>query len=352
MKDDTGNAAVIVKGMAVLLALAFGLCAAVPPVRAKEPEEKKAEQSAAWSGLSSRGSLVYQEGKRKAAVYAADFLFLNGKLATMPEETFDPVRYTHTHQWEYRDVNEKTHTKHCGICGDAFDLESVHSVSHEEDYTIRHEGVEYPGRRYRCVCGWQWEREASHVIVFEAADEINHRSRCLLENTVFCRGYESVMEEHYAYRYDPCGDGTHHRKSCIDCGFQGETEECSFTLEAKPEDGDDRDTDFLYCMCGNGRAAETEGDQNGTDASGAGGPDSTDGSEEPSDVPAKEEPGETAGEEPEESLDKPGVETEADMPEESPEEPDGELPEIKAPQETAAAEEDILPHAFITAQKK
>lgn len=344
MKDDTGNGRndgigksagngnrdgvnrgriLLRKGIAaVLLALAFGLGMAALTVRAEEQGKENAEQSAAWSGLSSRGSLVYQEGEKEAAVYAADFLLLHEKLVTIPEEGFDPARYTHTHQWEYRNVNEKSHTKHCGICGDAFDLENAHSVSYEEDYTICHEGVEYPGRRYRCVCGWQWEREACHVIVFEAVDEINHRSRCLLENTAFCRGYEPVTEEHYAYQYNPCEDGTHHRKSCIDCGFEGETEECSYTLEAKPGDGDDRDTAILYCMCGNSREADAERDQTGTDASG-------DAELEGQDITGEEAPDgsgtseETAGERPEdetpgEPTDEPGEPS--DKPEEAPDE--------------------------------
>ncbi|MDE6405202.1 MAG: hypothetical protein K2M20_06090 [Lachnospiraceae bacterium] len=342
------------KGIAAaLLALTLGLCAAAPAVRAEEPQKEAAGQSAAWTGLSSRGSLVYQAGKRDAAVYAADLLLLHEKIAAIPEEGFDPVRYTHTHQWEYRDVNEKTHTRHCGLCGDAFDLVCAHSVSHEEDGILHHEGAAYPGRRYRCVCGWQWEREATHVVVFETVDQVNHQSRCLLEDTAFCRGYEPLTEEHYAYRYDPCEDGTHHTKSCIDCGFEAETEECGFTLEAKPEDGDDRDTNLLYCVCGNGQAAETEEEQTGTDASGDGeqeGQDIT--GEEAPDEP--ETPEETDGEEPDEpetSEETDGEEPEDETLGEPPEEPGGasEAP-LEEPggeqRETVGVEADITAARF------
>lgn len=322
-----GGGVQIIKGVALLLALVFGWCAASPTVRAQEPQGMDAERPAVRPGVSSRGNLVYREGKREAAVCTADFLLLHEKISTIPEDVFDPIRYTHAHQWEYRNVNEKTHTRHCGICGDAFDLECAHSVSGEEDYVICYEGAEYSGRRYRCVCGYQWEREASHVVVFEAVDETNHRSRCLLEDTAFCGGYEPLTEEHYAYRYDSCEDGAHHRKSCIDCGFGDGIEDCSFVLEAKPEDGDDRDTSLLYCVCGNGRAAGPEEDQAEVDGEPEE-PTKPELPEEPSDVPDGE------SEEPEGPSDVPDGGSEeptkpeepekpTDIPDEGTEEPEG-----------------------------
>ena len=316
-----GGGVRVIKGVALLLALVFGWCAASPTVRAQELQGMDAERSAVRLGVSSRGNLVYREGKREAAVCEADFLLLYEKISTIPEDVFDPIRYTHAHQWEYRNVNEKTHTRHCGICGDAFDLECAHSVSGEEDYVICYEGAEYSGRRYRCVCGYQWEREASHVVIFEAVDETNHRSRCLLEDTAFCGGYEPLTEEHYAYRYDSCEDGAHHRKSCIDCGFGDGVEDCSFVLEAKPEDGDDRDTSLLYCVCGNGRTAGPEEDQAEVDGKPEE-PTKPEEPEEPTDVP------DGGTEEPEEPTDVPDGGTEepeepSDIPDGGTEEPEG-----------------------------
>ena len=213
-------------------------------------EAAQAEGAAARS----QGAIVYQEDGKTAEIYAADFFFLKEKLDTIPDEVFSPSYYTHVHQWEYRNVNDRTHTKHCEKCGDSYDLTSVHQAVREEDCIITSRGKEYPGRRYGCECGYQWVQEAAHALVFEQVDENCHRSRCVLEEEGYCRGYEPVLEEHYAYYYIPEPDGAHHRKICFDCAYQVE-EACDFTLESWDEDVEP-DPSVRYCECGNSSQTE------------------------------------------------------------------------------------------------
>ena len=232
---------------AALMAMTLGSCAAAPTARVEavettEAQSKQAAETrsadsgkrAAGAALSSRGSFVYCGDGTGAQIYAADFFLLRDKLDSIPDMVFEPTRYTHTHQWEYRDINEKTHTRHCGSCGDKSDVVNAHKTQRRVSCTLSHNGEEYPGIRYTCVCGYQWEQEASHTLSFEAVDENVHRSRCCLDGTEYCPGYEPVTEEHYAYFYEPCEDGLHHVKVCMDCGYRHE-ETCSFILS----DGDD-----------------------------------------------------------------------------------------------------------------
>lgn len=227
---------------AALLALVLGVCMLTTTVRAEEMQTEEAGQTAAWTGLASRGSLVYREEEKGAQIYAADFLLLRDRLDTIPDTVFEPACYAHTHRWKYLHVNGETHTRHCESCGDAFDLVSAHRAKQRENSTLSHEGVEYPGIRYTCACGYQWEREEAHTLLFEAVDETCHRSRCCLEGTPFCQGYEPVTEEHYAYQYIPCEDGRHHERVCADCGYRDE-EECSFSLSDTDSGEDDNGGD-------------------------------------------------------------------------------------------------------------
>jgi len=234
--------------LAAVFALSLGASPGTGVVQAKE------------SALSSRGSIIYQQDGKEAALYAEDLFLLEDRLSTIPEDIFDPACYTHTHQWEYRDINEKTHTRHCAACGSAYDLMAAHTARQGEDDPIVLDDKTYPGRRYTCICGYQWVREASHELIFEAVDETNHRIRCALDATGYCRGYEPVEEEHYAYTYVPCQDGMHHKIICIDCGYTVGEEDCSFTAKPDPDEGDDRDPALLYCECGNGQA-EASGEE-------------------------------------------------------------------------------------------
>lgn len=246
---------------ALFLPFVAGLCGTVQAAQAKGVE------------VSSRGAIVYQNDSEKAEIYAADLLVLKEKLDTVSDEIFSPSYYAHVHQWEYKNVNERTHTKHCEKCGDAYDLTNAHRAVCEEECTITSGGKEYPGRRYSCECGQQWVQEAVHALVFELVDENCHRSRCVLEEEGYCQGYEPVLEEHYAYYYIPDPDGVRHRKICFDCAYQVE-ETCDFTLESWDEEIEP-DASVRYCECGNSRQTE-EGETTEPE---------TDGSEKPAEEP-------------------------------------------------------------------
>ena len=230
--------------IALFLSLTVTFCGAAGAAQAKEGEVR------------SRGAIVYQDNGVKTEIYTADLLFLKDKLDTISGEIFSPSYYAHVHQWEYKDVNDRTHTKHCEKCGDDHDLTNVHQTAREEECIITSHGKEYPGRRYSCECGYQWVQEAAHALVFEQVDEICHRSRCVLEEEGYCRGYEPVLEEHYAYYYISDPDGVHHSKKCFDCAYQVE-EACDFTLESWDEEIEP-DASVRYCECGNSRRTEED----------------------------------------------------------------------------------------------
>lgn len=229
-------------------------------VQTAETAAQTAKLAATWTGLSSRGSLVYQQEETGAHIYAADFLLLRDRLDTISDKVFEPACYTHTHQWEYRDIDERTHTRHCDSCGSAFDLVSAHKAEQRENCSIAYDGEEYPGIRYTCACGYQWEQEETHTLFFESAGEVGHRSGCRLGGTKFCPGYEPVMEEHYAYYYRPCADGSHHEKICMDCGYSTE-EECCFDLP---------DTDSGNGADGDSGNGSENGGNNGSSEEGSG----------------------------------------------------------------------------------
>lgn len=192
-----------------------------PVVQAKEQsaEEKGILQE---QTLVSRGNLIYRDSAEEAGIYAADFSLLYGKLSAVSGEVFDPAEYTHIHQWEYKDANDSAHTRHCILC--RMELADKHRAENEEDCTIVSGDREFCGRRYQCICGYQWEREAAHTLTFDIVDETCHRSRCLLDGTAYCPGYEPIEEEHYAFSHTLNPSGTHYTKACIDCGYQTEEE--------------------------------------------------------------------------------------------------------------------------------
>ena len=67
--------------------------------------------------IKSYGSIIYKDSSGSVELYAEDIAFLQEKLASVPDEIFDPVLYSHVHEWEYINVNKNTHTRHCAVCG-------------------------------------------------------------------------------------------------------------------------------------------------------------------------------------------------------------------------------------------
>ena len=275
--NSGGYGAYLLKRMATaLLTLAIGLCMAAPTVRAETlPTAEQGQRAISQTPgtrrgmlgteLLTRGNLVYRQKETGAQVYAADFLLLQDWLSTIPDTVFEPACYTHTHRWEYLDINGETHTRHCEICGSAYDLVGAHKAKEMENCTFSYDGAEYAGTGYTCDCGYRWEREEAHTLVFDAVDENTHRSRCRLDGSDFCTGYEPAIEEHYAYHYKPCGDGKHHERICMDCGYQDQ-EECRFSAPDTDGDGGN-DDESKRCWCGNVEKpdAETKEDVSGTE---------------------------------------------------------------------------------------
>lgn len=258
----------------------------------------------------SHGNLIYGEGYRNASLYAEDIILLEEKLASIPERCFDPLCYAHTHNWEYCQINERTHTRHCEDCGEANDLTSVHRADRWEIDTIFHEGKTYPAKCFTCACGYQWRMERNHTITYEAVDELSHRGRCVLDGTGYCQGYEPFDEEHYAWYYETDEDGIHHAKICFDCAYQMK-EACSF---GEPEE----DEGQRFCICGRCAAQEEE--------------------PEAPDKPETEDPPEAPDES--ESEDPPGTADESES-EDSPEAPDE--PGSEDPPETSDESENEEP---------
>lgn len=312
--NDTGSRKKRCAIAATLLALVLGLCALTPTVQAEEMHAEESGQLAAWTGLSSQGNLVYREAEKGAQIYASDFLLLRNMLDTIPDMVYEPACYTHTHRWAYINVNGETHTRHCEFCGNAFDLVGAHRAERKENCTLSYDGAEYPGIRYTCTCGYQWEREETHALLFESVDETCHRNRCRLDGTPFCPGYEPVTEEHYAYHYIPCEDGLHHMRVCVDCGYRAE-EECCFSLpdpNSGGENGSAENTDggsIRRCWCGNTEKADADA-ESGEDSSDT----ETDGEDENPETAADLSGAETREENPGAETETTITETEEQMP--------------------------------------
>lgn len=264
----------------------------------------------------SHGNLIYEDGRGSACLYAADILLLEEKISSIPERGFDPLCYAHTHNWEYRDINESTHTRHCADCGEANDLISAHRAERWERDTIFYEGKSYPAKRYTCACGYQWRMELTHNLIYEATDELSHHGRCELDGTPYCTGYDPSEEEHYAWYYEGSDDELHHTKICFDCGYRIE-EDCCF-LEDENGDGPSA------CVCGRNAPSEVPDVGEAPEL-----PDTEEEPDEPdqpdtSDV--EEEPDEPGISDSEGEPDEPGIsdtETEPDVPEEA-DKPDAE----------------------------
>lgn len=276
--------------------------------------EMPKSQAKATQTLVSHGNLIYEDARGSVSLYAADILLLEEKLSSVPERCFDPVCYAHTHNWEYRSINERTHTRHCAECGDTNDLTDVHRAVRTQSDTILHEGKSYPGRCFICACGYQWRMELTHTMTYEVVDAVSHRGRCELDTTAYCRGYEPSVEEHYAWYYEMGEDDLHHVKICFDCEYRVE-EACRF----EEAEGDEN---LCVCVCGRSTAREEESEAPETDEP-----------PETPETPETDEPPETP------NTPETGEPPETDEPSETPEPPETDEPS-EAP-ETSEAPENV-----------
>ena len=211
------------------------------PLLAKASEEKS-------SSIKSSGNIVYQSAAGSVELYTEDIAFLQERLASVPEKIFSPVLYSHSHSWKYIDITSKSHTKHCAGCGSAYDMIEAHKASTVRSCMISYEGEEYIGYKKVCECGYEWEEEMYHNLVYESKDESYHMVSCVLSGTAYCSGMISREEEHSMMCYPT--DESHHLQSCMECGFTGKEQECTFDNEIVEEDEDVEEI-RKYCECGN-----------------------------------------------------------------------------------------------------
>lgn len=201
------------------------------------------------SDIKSCGSIIYKDNSGSVELYAEDIALLQEKLASVPEDIFDPVLYSHMHEWEYINVNQYTHTRHCDGCGSSYDMVSAHNAVKSRICTITYEGKEYSGREKSCSCGYAWKEEMYHNLIYSPADATYHTLSCALDGTDYCSGLVAEESEHITTAY-PEEDAAHHRLVCDYCGFAGEMQACIFDYDSV-EESEDPTLIQRYCVCGN-----------------------------------------------------------------------------------------------------
>lgn len=199
------------------------------------------------STIKSSGSIVYESSSGSVQLYAEDIALLQEKLATVPEEIFDPFLYSHTHTWEYINITANTHTIHCAECGSSHDVVNLHDAVTSELTTITYGDEGYPGYRKTCVCGYDWTEETYHNLIYTMKDDTYHTVTCVLAGTSYCSGMTPKDVEHFT-RLSPT-DESHHQSVCAYCDHTGEIQECIF--EEIYEGDEDTETVTKLCECGN-----------------------------------------------------------------------------------------------------
>lgn len=200
------------------------------------------------SSLRSRNRLKYQSAEGSVELYSDDIMFLADKISTIPNRAFDSGIYSHVHVWEYIDINDLTHTKHCEECGSENDITNPHTAAQRESYEISYDGSTYGGARLTCECGYQWIRESSHNYIYTYVDDTKHSVTCALTGTEYCTGFDSYEEEHVFDEATADNDGLHHTLKCSSCGYE-RVEECDYTDHFEIDE--DAAEITWYCQCGN-----------------------------------------------------------------------------------------------------
>lgn len=226
------------KGKKAALLLAVTVFFVGIPFLAKASEET-------GSSIKSSGNIIYKSGAGSVELYAEDIALLQERLASIPEGIFDPVVYSHAHEWVYTNIGKSTHTKHCDGCGPSYDVVNQHEAV-TTMCKITRSGVEYLGYTKKCPCGYTWIEEAYHNLIHIPKDTMLHTLTCALEGTSYCSGFGVIDEEHMNTLHPD--DDTHHHSVCTYCDFAGEIKECVFMDEVN-DDGEV--TGRKYCECGN-----------------------------------------------------------------------------------------------------
>ena len=212
------------------------------------PLAVKATEESGNSNMKSCGSIIYRDSSGSIELYAEDIAFLQEKLASVPDEIFDPILYSHMHEWEYINVSQTTHTRHCAGCGSSYDIVSVHDADASKICMITYDGKEYPGYEKICRCGYIWKEEMYHNLIYSPTDATYHTLSCVLNGTEYCSGLAARESEHIEIAYPD--DESHHYLICEYCGFAGEMQTCVFDYDSI-EDSEDPALVRKYCECGN-----------------------------------------------------------------------------------------------------
>lgn len=197
------------------------------------------------SGRASAGNIIYSDGSGVLAFYGEDIALLEGKIATIAGGQYDPAVYSHIHQWKYIDVNDQTHTKHCDLCGAAYDTINAHTAGAKEPCVISQGEAVYDGYRYRCECGYQWEKEVPHNLIYVFVDENGHTVSCALNGSAYCNGMTEHVEEHDFDIMPDSDNSGYHICICSLCGYS-KSEPCDYTNDPEGADGDTSQR----CICG------------------------------------------------------------------------------------------------------
>lgn len=218
---------------ALFLAMASLIIIGIPLVT-------KASEIREVSSIKSIGNIVYKSNAGSVELYAEDIAMLQECLK-IPDEIFSPQLYSHEHSWAYSDINPASHKKHCMVCGDVIEK---HKASRVSPCMISYNDMEYSGYMKSCSCGYEWEEEQLHNIVYASKSDSSHTLSCALSGTSYCSGMDTLEEEH-SMIYNAT-DGSHHIGSCVDCDFEEDEQPCSFE-----EEGKDQEEIWKYCKCGN-----------------------------------------------------------------------------------------------------
>lgn len=210
------------------------------------------------TSVKSKNTLKYQGADGDVALYSSDIILLARKLSTIPDRPFDPGIYTHIHAWEYINVNDDTHTKHCPECGSENDITNTHVAIQRDACDINYGGNTYTLCKCTCECGHQWMEENSHNLAYESVSDTKHSISCALDGTEYCSGYRSYNENHSLGQIPD--DNTHHTVKCSLCDYET-TEECDFTDYSEVNEEGSEIT--WYCQCGNSKT-EPYSDTNAT----------------------------------------------------------------------------------------
>lgn len=221
----------------IIFALAAAVCILFPCYAYASSESA--------SNRASVGSITYRDGSGVLTFYGEDIALLEGKIASIEGGQYDPAVYSHIHQWKYIDVSGQTHTRHCDLCGVAYDTINAHTAGTKESCTISQGEAVYDGYRYRCECGYQWEKEVPHNLIYAFMDENGHTVSCALNGSAYCNGMTEETEEHDFDIMPDSDNSGYHIRICNLCGYS-KSEPCDYTNSHEGADGNT----LQCCICG------------------------------------------------------------------------------------------------------